>query len=511
MSYGSFRTQIQEMDISTYASASTNETGAMVINSSKGPVVPVKCSSEDEVLTYFGYPSAVYPEVFEALSFVQEAPCWIGSAVNSDARYGGIQVNSGTINALSSGIVDPDNYEFSDNTISHIFFAASPYEDDLKINLKMYNNQSDQYTLTLYQENTNGSNVYITEYNYSLSRVKNDFGKSLYIGDVFNKNKYLKYAVNSSYSDTTPTFSTVTATTALGGGTRGSTPTTANYTTVWDYFKKPNKYPAKIFMDVAGNSQTTLVTLLETYHYSHGITIVPMGNDADSAATVVSGWGIDSDRLSTYTNWRKIYDPYNDSYAWISNVGSIGKKYAQMSDVYDGLAPAGIDENSHGGQISDWTTNEVENDYDDTDLETLDNGKINPMIWDDDYGFMIYGNKTMQTTLSDTSYIHTRRIYNLIIEKVAKNILRLQEFKLNDTMHRLKAKTKTETLLKPILAQELLREAAVICDTSNNTDDVLELRQFILDIYVKATPDSEFCKLRLTRVSQNTVIADLIS
>ena len=54
------------------------------------------------------------------------------------------------------------------------------------------------------------------------------------------------------------------------------------------------------------------------------------------------------------------------------------------------------------------------------------------------------------------------------------------------------------------------REWYVQCDDKNNNDAILNQRKFVLDIYVKITPTSEFVLLRLTRVSQGTVIADLV-
>lgn len=604
---GNYRSRFIERDRSSFVKAQTNEVGAMVIDASKGPYKPVKCQNEDDVLTYFGNPSATYPEVFEALAFVSQSPCWIASAHAEDVKWGGVHVFSGIVEAFSAGQDDPENYVFTSvnvlasgesigtgdgtttnfsgtlnntpvdaysiivksdgtaneiadsdgvfsgddigtgtntidyttgdydfdfataptsgvaitvdygyeddlsSTISHSFFARSPYDDDLKVLIE--NISGSQFKLTLYQT-VSGNDVYITEYNYSLIREKNNFGKQLYILDVFDNNKYLIPKLNSDYSQTTPSLNSTTAV-ALDGGYRGdSSPTTADYTTGWNYYKSPTKYNARIFMDCAGNSQSTINTIINSYQfYSHGISVVPMGNDAADAVSFRSSLGLNSDNVSLYTNWRKIYDPYNDGYAWISNVGSIGKKYAQMEDVYDGLSPAGIDENNHGGLISDWQTIEMEYDYTEGsngELYDLDNAQVNPVVFDEIYGVKIYGDKTLQSSLSDTSYTHTRRIYNYILEAITKQVLVRQEFKNNDSFHRLKAQTMTETFLTPILAQELLSEIRVICDTSNNTSDVLDRRDFILDIIVKATPNSQQTLLRLTKVSQSDSVNDVI-
>ncbi|MCP4650362.1 MAG: hypothetical protein GY853_09835 [PVC group bacterium] len=502
---GSYRSQFQEQDLAGFISPTGNETGAMLINSPKGAEIPVKCTSENDIFTYFGTPSASYPEVFEALSYVQEAPLWVSSPHGDGVLWGGLDVKSGTVEAFASGRVDPVNYMHSDATVSHSFFAYSPYTDDLKMNITT---SGTKYTLLLYKVES-GNDVYLNTYNYSLSREKDNFGKQLYIDDVFTNNPYVIPKVNSSYSGASPLLSATTKI-AFVGGARGDTPVEADYSRCWDYFKKPNKYPAKTFMDVNGLGRTYINTIIASYqYYSHGISVVPFGNDYEDAITARGA--LDTDNLSLYTNWRKIYDPYNDSYAWISNVGSVGKNYALMEPFYDGLAPAGISEGSNpGGQISDWRTIEMEYDYDDTALQLLDEAQINPVILDELYGVMAYGNKTMQVSLSDTSYIQTRRIYNYVIEKVVTQVLKRTEFKNIDTIHMNKAKSMTDTLLSPILAEELLAEALVVCDTTNNTSVTRTNRQFVLDVYVKAQVDAEFTILNLIRVGQNTVIATLV-
>jgi len=597
---GEWRSNWEEKDLSGYISSSVDETGAMVVKSIKGAKKPKKAFSEDDILKRYGYPSALYPELFEAIAFVRKAPIWVSSATHSDARWGGVHVTSGSVTAFSAGNVDPDNYVYtSDKTlgtyslvgsidgnnktysgvlpnvpvettslvvkksnvaiaatelagvitgndvsagtldltsgtisvslnnapavgstmtanwsydtdkstsVSHSFFAASPYADDLQV--KIENVSGSKFKLTLYQTYL-GSTVYITEYNYSLLREKDGYGKNLYILDVFDENDYLIPKVNSSYAYSTPVLTATTV--ALAGGKRGISPTDADYTTSWNYFQKPNKYSAKIFMDVKGNSTATLNTLIDNYqYYSQGISMVPMGNDATAAISYRSGLGLDTDNVCLYTNWRKIYDPYNDSFAWISNIGSIGGKYAMMEDVYDGMSPAGIDENGHGGQISDWKTIEMEYDYTDPETKLLDQAQINPFVFDEQYGVLAMGDRTMQVTNSDTSFVFTRRIDNWMIEKIVKQVLRIKEFKLNNTTTRAQAQAMVESLIVPLKAKELVKDFRVICNETNNNSSVLENRQFIIDLVKISMVNNQVTTLRLTRLAQGAIITNYI-
>jgi len=596
---GTYRSKFDERDLSGYIVATSDETGAMVIHSSKGSSVPKYCTSEEDVLLRYGNPSATYPEIFEALSFVQEAPLWVASALHEDARWGGAYVTASAVVGFTGGQVDPDDFLFTQvavketdtlgtgtgakvawagtltqtpinefslrlkygssylsaddedgsitgtditgtgtidytsgaiaftttqaiasgtvmyaeydynsdmsTTISHAFFAASPYVDDLAINIVHVTGQ--QYKMTLYTLDTN---AFITEYNYSLIREKDGYGSNLYILDVFTDNDYVIPKLNTAYIGTTPSM-TATTIVDFAGGSRGATPSTADRTTGWNQFQKPNKYSAKILMDCTGDVADVISGIIDNYqYYSFGLTTIPKGSTAEAQVTYRDTLALDTDGMALYCNWRKIYDPYNDSFAWISNIGSVGKKMAQMADVYDGESPAGIDENGRGGQIRDWKTIEMELDYDDTDLQNLDEAQINPIVWDQTgYGVYIAGDRTLQVSATDTSFIHTRRLDNYIIERVVKDVMRLREFRNNTPSSQLRAKIMVDTFLAPIVAKELITEVLVICDSTNNTAAMKTQRKFILDIIKKSTVNNQKTLLRLTRIGQGAVISEV--
>jgi len=393
--------------------------------------------------------------------------------------------------------------------VSHSIFAASPYtDDDIAIDLDWQSGS--QFKLTLYFISDAGAYNYVGEYTYSLTREKDNFGKSLYYADVFEDDPYLIVVKNDDFV-LTGSYSVDNDYVIFAGGYRED-PANSDYTTAWNLFQKANKYKAKVFMDVLGGHYTTLNSLITTYQtYAHGLTIIPLGNSSSEAITYRDAMSLDSDNMSVYTNWAKIEDPYNNSYAWISNIGSIGKKHAMMDDIYDSGAPAGIDEDSHGGQLNDWKYVELEEDYSDAELQALDEDQINPFIWDESYGVMAYGDKTAQVSLSDVSYVGARRMYNYVLESVINGVLKKQVFKNNDIPHRAKAKAMIDDFIQStVYAVGAIREWLTVCDETNNTDAVMDQRKFIVDLYIKVTPTSEQVHLKLTRVGQNTVISELV-
>jgi hypothetical protein len=599
----SYRISAIERDLSGFISGTIDETGAMVLYSSKGRKdKPLLCYTEDDVIVRAGYPSSTYPSVFEAISFVRKAPLYVISPFGTYSLWGGVDVKSGSVVAFSGGREDPDDFDYTlahhkytqtlgtsngvtkhysgtltnvpvDNgylrikvganyidgtdynsgiiagddidgngtieytmggcdftlktaptsgnlvvaeyqsienisaNVSHSFFATSPYTDDLSVSIESITGT--QFKLTLYKKSSTTYNM-ITEYTYSLTKEKDGFGASLYIEDVFKDDDYLIPKVNTAYTGTT--FSVDSTYVDLAGGHR-TDPLASDYTTAWAFFNKIGKYPVKIFMDAIGGYAGTINTIINTYqNYAHGLSILSINKGSADLVTERQGLSLDSDNVSLYCNWFKIQDVYNNSQAWISNIGSIGGKYALMADIYDSGAPAGVDEDSHGGQLTDWQYLESDQDIEEGEYKVLDEAQINPVIFDPTYGCMVYGDKTAQVSLSDTSYIGTRRVYNYIEDQIIKGVLRKQVFKNNDEAHRNRAREMIIDFMDAtVMSVGGLREYYCQCDEFNNNDKVLNLRKFIVDLFVKATPTSEFVQLRLTRVSQTQVIAELIA
>jgi hypothetical protein len=496
MPTGTYRLRVNQIDKSAFTNTNTDETGAMVIWSSKGPSIPVLCQSPSDVITNFGNPSSTYPSVFEALAFTTAAPCYVSSVYGAASVWGGVDVCISGVNAFGTGR-NINTFTYGTfPTVSHSFFAASPYVDDLAGQIDFLGGK--KFKLTLYKVTSTG-NQYINQYTYSLLQEKDGFGASLYIFDVFMNNAYVIPKVNTAFVPTNYGVSGVVTT--FTGGTRVA-PIASDYLSAWNNFQYSSKYPAKIFMDPAGNSANTINTIIQTYQpYAHGITVTPQGNTAAQAVSYRSGLSLDTSNMSLYTNWSQIQDQFNNSYAWISQIGSIGKRYALCFDAFDAESPAGVNENGHGGQLNDWQVITVDNSYSDLptggDLQNLDNAQINPVILDEVYGPIVQGDKTLQVSNSSLSFVGHRRLYNYIINIITKQILRKQEFKINDPNHQLTARTLIDNFLSPIKSRQYLMDYYVICDSTNNTGATLNNRQFICDVYLQVTPNSQFVQLNM--------------
>jgi len=391
------------------------------------------------------------------------------------------------------------------NEISHSFLTKSAYSKQYGLlGVKIHWLFDKRYKLTLYEWNQvqNKWNIR-SEYIYSLKEEKDEFGRSLYVYDVFKDNPYLDVVVNPNY----PYVAQVSSNNIvpLEGGKSGDDPTYQDYLKCIEYAKDRNKYRVKLFIDVNGKLLKDYLNINDKYQYfAEVVSSIPIGYSVDQAVQYRSSLGVDNDNGILVYKWYLGYDPYNDNFVWLNGVGSLAKMMLSMDNFFNALPVAGYNENGFGGEIDTYRVIDYEGILNDDELRILDENQINPFIYENGK-IILWGQKTLTTQNTDTSYIPTRRVYNVILE-YGYNTLRRQTFKFNDSFHRNIAKINMSNFVDPIQRRGYINDYIVICDESNNTPEILNQRKFILTLKVKATPTSEFIEFNFVRVGQNVEI-----
>ena len=80
--------------------------------------------------------------------------------------------------------------------------------------------------------------------------------------------------------------------------------------------------------------------------------------------------------------------------------------------------------------------------------------------------------------------IGVRRLF-IILEKSVAVAAKFQLFEFNDGFTRAQFKNMIEPFLRDIQGRRGINDFQVVCDTTNNTDQVISSNNFIADIYIK--------------------------
>ena len=168
-------------------------------------------------------------------------------------------------------------------------------------------------------------------------------------------------------------------------------------------------------------------------------------------------------------------------------------------DFYPWFSPAG----SRRGRILNVlrlkrtvTTNEQDNLY---------ANAVNPVVTFSGDGTLLYGDKTGESATSTLSRINVSRLFMYIkksLAPVARSIL----FEQNDSITRSRFKIAAEGFLDRLVGQRGITEYRVICDSTNNTPEVVEANYFVADILVKPITSINYVKITLTNKDLSSIL-----
>ena len=128
----------------------------------------------------------------------------------------------------------------------------------------------------------------------------------------------------------------------------------------------------------------------------------------------------------------------------------------------------------------------------------LEPAGINSIIWENGVGVEVYANKTAkQTPRSALSSIHVRECCIYIQDNV-ESILRRYVFEYNTAQTRLEIKTLVDEFLENVKNNGGVYEYKTVMDTTNNTQEVIDNNQGVIDIYIEPVRGLEILTQRLT-------------
>ena len=189
------------------------------------------------------------------------------------------------------------------------------------------------------------------------------------------------------------------------------------------------------------------------------------------------------------SGYKYTYDRYNDSYRYLPLNGDIGGLLVNTAiNAQPWFSPAGLSR----GQIR----NVVKLAYNPSKAQrdALYSARVNPCVTFPGEGTILFGDKTALGYSSAFDRINVRRLF-LVIEREIAKISRTVLFEFNDDTTRSLFKNNVNPYLRDVQAKRGMFDFLVVCDTTNNSPEIIDRNELVADIYIKPNKSVNFISL----------------
>jgi phage tail sheath protein FI len=184
-----------------------------------------------------------------------------------------------------------------------------------------------------------------------------------------------------------------------------------------------------------------------------------------------------------------VYNKYQDNYSWIPACGHMAGLCANTDLISEPwFSPAGLNRGQLRG-VTKLAFNPTQLERDD-----LYKNRINPIVSFPGQGIVLFGDKTALSKPSAFDRINVRRLFN-IVERTVKRYAKNQLFEINDEFTRTAFVASVEPFLRDIRGRRGISDYRIVCDTTNNTSQIIDTNKFVGDIYIKPVRSINFISL----------------
>ena len=219
----------------------------------------------------------------------------------------------------------------------------------------------------------------------------------------------------------------------------------------------------------------------------------------------MTGGTKNSNYCCSYANWGFTNDKVLNRGVWVPMSGFAAANMGNTdSNFYPWFAPAGFTRGLLSG-IQDLAFYPKQKERD--QLYTIG---LNPVANFPNEGFVIFGQKTMQAKPSAFDRINVRRLF-LYLQKAVLNTAKYFVFEPNTLFTR----TQVMNVLRPIFEEvkntQGMYDYLIVCDERNNTPEVIDRNELVIDIYIKPTRAAEFILVNFYATRTGQDFSELIS
>jgi hypothetical protein len=372
-------------------------------------------------------------------------------------------------------------------------------------------------------EITGTANTVLEKFGYLSkgSNAKADSGGSNFYKDTINdRSKWIWWAAHdnagsnwgNTLNSTTYTAVNTPKTYSLAGGSDGVALTDGDRSSAYILLANKQEIPASII--VAGQANATvanrIIADVAELRKDVIVCISPIRtavvNNVGSEATSITAWA-DTVTRSTYavadSGWKYQYDKYNDAYVYVPlNADTAGCMARNDSVREPWLSPAGF----NNGRIQNLVR--LAYNPNQTDRDTLYKAAVNPVITQVGQGTILFGDKTFTLRNTSMNRVNVRRLFielQKTIGQSADNVL----FDQNDATTRGGFVNLVVPYLRSVQSRRGITAFRVVCDATNNPEDVVNANEFVCDIFVQPIRSVNFIQLNFVSVRGTATFAEI--
>jgi len=198
------------------------------------------------------------------------------------------------------------------------------------------------------------------------------------------------------------------------------------------------------------------------------------------------------------------YDRFNDKYRYVGCNGDVAGLCVSTSSILDDwFSPAGLNRGGIQNVVKlAFNPNKAQRD----DLYT---NRVNPIVSLPGSGPVLFGDKTGLASPSAFDRINVRRLF-LNVEKRARALAEGVLFEQNDSTTRGAFAASMNSYLSEVQARRGVTDFLVVCDTSNNTPEVIDRNEFVAELYLKPTRSINYVTVTVTATRTGVSFAEVV-
>ena len=349
--------------------------------------------------------------------------------------------------------------------------------------------------------------------------ISNDGSSNFYKTVLNEQSRYVWWMAHQPGSANWGTAASGTTYTSLNNPWYSSLSAGANGTignseiiTAYGFFANPDVVDVSLLISGPGNA-TVAASLITTVESRKDCLVflsptrASVVNNAGSESTSILSFraGLTSSSYAVLDSGYKYqYDKYNDVYRYVPLNGDIAGVCARTDLERDPwFSPGGLNR----GIIK----NVIKLAYNPTKAErdNLYVQGINPVVTFQGEGTILFGDKTMLNRPSVFDRINVRRLF-VVLEKSIARAARSTLFEFNDQFTRAQFVNLVEPYLRDVQGRRGITDFRVVCDTTNNTPEVIDSNRFVGDIYIKPARSVNFIQLNFVAVRTGVSFEEIV-